>query len=53
MAHNPNMTHLKIKQPVTALPPLWVRCDGSDPEGTCWLGAELITTNDIIAGVIL
>ncbi|XP_029336917.1 protein zwilch homolog isoform X2 [Mus caroli] len=53
MAHNPNMTHLKIKQPVTALPPLWVRCDGSDPEGTCWLGAELITANDVITGVIL
>ncbi|XP_031201674.1 protein zwilch homolog isoform X2 [Mastomys coucha] len=53
MAHNPNMTHLKIKQPVTALPPLWVRCDGSDPEGTCWLGAELITANAIITGVIL
>ncbi|XP_052044014.1 protein zwilch homolog isoform X2 [Apodemus sylvaticus] len=53
MAHNPNMTHLKIKQPVAALPPLWVRCDGSDPEGTCWLGAELITANDIITGVVL
>ncbi|XP_070479154.1 protein zwilch homolog isoform X6 [Equus przewalskii] len=53
MAHNPNMTHLKINRPVTALPPLWVRCDGSDPEGTCWLGAELITTNNSITGVVL
>uniref|UniRef100_A0A8C8TPB6 Protein zwilch n=1 Tax=Peromyscus maniculatus bairdii TaxID=230844 RepID=A0A8C8TPB6_PERMB len=53
MAHNPNMTHLKIQQPVTALPPLWVRCDSSDPEGTCWLGAELVTANDIITGVVL
>ncbi|XP_051012594.1 protein zwilch homolog [Acomys russatus] len=53
MAHNPNMTHLKIKQPVTALPPLWVRCDSSDPEGTCWLGAELITANDIVTGIVL
>ncbi|XP_062946424.1 protein zwilch homolog isoform X1 [Cynocephalus volans] len=53
MAHNPNMTHLKINRPVTALPPLWVRCDSSDPEGTCWLGAELITTNDSITGVVL
>ncbi|KAM6201942.1 protein zwilch homolog [Rhynchocyon petersi] len=52
MAHNPNMTHLKIKQPVTALPPLWIRCDGSDPEGTCWLGAELITTNGSITGIV-
>ncbi|KAF5925330.1 hypothetical protein HPG69_001774 [Diceros bicornis minor] len=32
MAHNPNMTHLKINRPVSALPPLWVRCDSSDPE---------------------
>ncbi|XP_036095360.1 protein zwilch homolog [Rousettus aegyptiacus] len=53
MAHNPNMTHLKINQPVTALPPLWVRCDSSDPEGTCWLGAELITTNNSIIGIVL
>ncbi|KAB0407154.1 hypothetical protein E2I00_013505 [Balaenoptera physalus] len=53
MAHNPNMTHLKINRPVTALPPLWVRCDGSDPEGTCWLGAELIITNNIITGIVL
>ncbi|XP_057580865.1 protein zwilch homolog isoform X1 [Hippopotamus amphibius kiboko] len=53
MAHNPNMTHLKINRPVTALPPLWVRCDGSDPEGTCWLGAELITTNNNITGIVL
>uniref|UniRef100_A0A8C0N8J1 Protein zwilch n=1 Tax=Canis lupus familiaris TaxID=9615 RepID=A0A8C0N8J1_CANLF len=52
MAHNPNMTHLKIHHPVTALPPLWVRCDSSDPEGTCWLGAELVTTNSI-AGIVL
>lgn len=53
MAHNPNMTHLKINRPVTALPPLWVRCDSSDPEGTCWLGAELITTNNDITGIVL
>lgn len=53
MAHNPNMTHLKINRPVTALPPLWVRCDSSDPEGTCWLGAELITTNNSITGIVL
>uniref|UniRef100_A0A8D2E0A8 Protein zwilch n=1 Tax=Sciurus vulgaris TaxID=55149 RepID=A0A8D2E0A8_SCIVU len=53
MAHNPNMTHLKMNQPVTALPPLWIRCDGSDPESTCWLGAELITTNESITGIVL
>lgn len=53
MAHNPNMTHIKINRPVTALPPLWVRCDSSDPEGTSWLGAELITTNNNITGIVL
>ncbi|XP_026923387.2 protein zwilch homolog isoform X1 [Acinonyx jubatus] len=53
MAHNPNMTHLKTNHPVTALPALWVRCDSSDPEGTCWLGAELVTTNDNITGIVL
>ncbi|XP_014391772.1 PREDICTED: protein zwilch homolog isoform X3 [Myotis brandtii] len=53
MAHNPNMTHIKINRPVTALPPLWVRCDSSDPEGTCWLGAELITTSNSITGIVL
>lgn len=53
MAHNPNMTHLKINQPVIALPPLWIRCDSSDPEDTCWLGAELITTNGSITGIVL
>lgn len=52
MAHNPNMTHLNINRPVTALPPLWIRCDSSDPEGTCWLGAELITSNSI-TGIVL
>ncbi|XP_006831574.1 PREDICTED: protein zwilch homolog [Chrysochloris asiatica] len=53
LAHNPNMTHLKISRPVTALPPLWIRCDSSDPESTCWLGAELITTNNSVTGVVL
>ncbi|XP_042543334.1 protein zwilch homolog isoform X1 [Dipodomys spectabilis] len=53
MAHNPNMTHLNINQPATALPPLWIRCDSSDPEGTCWLGAELTTANGNITGIVL
>ncbi|XP_049633853.1 protein zwilch homolog [Suncus etruscus] len=53
MAHNPSMTHLKIDRPVTVLPPLWVRCDGSDPEDTCWLGADLITANSNITGIVL
>ncbi|XP_020838530.1 protein zwilch homolog isoform X1 [Phascolarctos cinereus] len=53
MTQNPNMTHLKIKGPVKPLPPLWVKCDSSDPESTCWLGAEPIRTKKGIAGIVL
>ncbi|XP_038622891.1 protein zwilch homolog [Tachyglossus aculeatus] len=52
MAQNPNMTHLEISRPVSVLPPLWVRCDGTDPEGTCWLGAEPLKTKTGIAGIM-
>uniref|UniRef100_A0A8C5MJ98 Protein zwilch n=1 Tax=Leptobrachium leishanense TaxID=445787 RepID=A0A8C5MJ98_9ANUR len=45
LTHNPNMTQLREGKPVEVLPPLWVRCDGSDSEGTCWLGAEPIKAN--------
>ncbi|XP_074862907.1 protein zwilch homolog isoform X2 [Carettochelys insculpta] len=50
MAQNPNMTHLKISKPFV-LPPLWVRCDSSDPEHTCWLGAEPLKTGNKITGI--
>ncbi|XP_065268465.1 protein zwilch homolog [Emys orbicularis] len=50
MAQNPNMTHLKISKPVV-LPPLWVRCDRSDPEHTCWLGAEPLKNGNKITGI--
>lgn len=36
-----------------ALPPLWVRCDMSDPAGTTWLGAETICVFNKISGVKL
>uniref|UniRef100_A0A8C6ZDK8 Protein zwilch n=1 Tax=Nothoprocta perdicaria TaxID=30464 RepID=A0A8C6ZDK8_NOTPE len=52
MAQNPNMTHLKISKAVV-LPPLWIRCDSSDPEHTCWLGAEPLKTGDKITGIYL
>uniref|UniRef100_A0A8B9QG47 Protein zwilch n=1 Tax=Apteryx owenii TaxID=8824 RepID=A0A8B9QG47_APTOW len=52
MVQNPNMTHLKISKPV-ALPPLWIRCDSSDPEHTCWLGAEPLKTGNKITGIYL
>ncbi|NXU81717.1 ZWILC protein, partial [Oreotrochilus melanogaster] len=50
MAQNPNMTHLKISEQVV-LPPLWIRCDGSDPEHTCWLGAEPLKAGNKITGI--
>ncbi|NXV73963.1 ZWILC protein, partial [Atlantisia rogersi] len=52
MVQNPNMTHLKISQ-LVVLPPLWVRCDGSDPEHTCWLGAEPLKSGNKITGMNL
>uniref|UniRef100_A0A8B9TNI4 Protein zwilch n=1 Tax=Anas platyrhynchos TaxID=8839 RepID=A0A8B9TNI4_ANAPL len=50
MAQNPNMTHLKTSERVV-LPPLWIRCDGSDPECTRWLGAEPLKAGNKITGI--
>ncbi|XP_054692857.1 protein zwilch homolog isoform X2 [Grus americana] len=50
MVQNPNMTHLKINE-LVMLPPLWIRCDGSDPEHTCWLGAEPLKAGNKITGI--
>ncbi|XP_072201638.1 protein zwilch homolog [Excalfactoria chinensis] len=50
MAQNPNMTHLKISK-LVVLPPLWIRCDGSDPEHTYWLGAEPLKAGNKITGI--
>ncbi|NXK09453.1 ZWILC protein, partial [Herpetotheres cachinnans] len=50
MVQNPNMTHLQINE-LVVLPPLWIRCDGSDPEHTCWLGAEPLKAGNKIAGI--
>ncbi|NXC51094.1 ZWILC protein, partial [Penelope pileata] len=52
MAQNPNMTHLEIKE-LVVLPPLWIRCDGSDPQHTYWLGAEPLKAGNKITGVNL
>ncbi|NWQ80326.1 ZWILC protein, partial [Columbina picui] len=52
MVQNPNMTHLKIRQ-LVALPPLWIRCDGSDPQHTYWLGAEPLKAGPKITGISL
>ncbi|NXS60683.1 ZWILC protein, partial [Brachypteracias leptosomus] len=50
MAQNPHMTHLEISD-LVVLPPLWLRCDGSDPERTCWLGAEPLKAGNKITGI--
>ncbi|XP_074011888.1 protein zwilch homolog [Numenius arquata] len=52
LAQNPNMTHLKIPE-LIALPPIWIRCDGSDPEHTYWLGAEPLKAGNKITGINL
>ncbi|NWX41460.1 ZWILC protein, partial [Steatornis caripensis] len=50
MVQNPNVTDLKISE-LVVLPPLWIRCDGSDPEHTCWLGAEPLKAGNKITGI--
>ncbi|NXG12901.1 ZWILC protein, partial [Grallaria varia] len=50
MVQNPNMTHLGISD-LVVLPPLWIRCDGSDPEHTCWIGAEPLKAGKKITGI--
>ncbi|NXY54295.1 ZWILC protein, partial [Callaeas wilsoni] len=50
MVQNPNIAYLGMSDPVV-LPPLWVRCDGSDPRHTCWLGAEPLRAGNKVTGV--
>ncbi|KGL86662.1 Protein zwilch, partial [Charadrius vociferus] len=50
IVQNPNMTHLEISE-LFVLPPLWIRCDGSDPEHTYWLGAEPLKAGNKITGI--
>ncbi|KAM4040059.1 protein zwilch homolog isoform 2-T2 [Anomaloglossus baeobatrachus] len=45
LTHNPNMAQFGNGKPVADLPRLWVRCDSTDIESTCWLGAESIKTS--------
>lgn len=52
MSQNPNMTHLKSSN-LFPLPPLWVRCDRSDPKQTAWLGAEPLSTRNQLTGINL
>ncbi|NXQ29688.1 ZWILC protein, partial [Alaudala cheleensis] len=50
MVQNPNMTYLGISD-LVVLPPLWARCDGSDPQHTCWIGAEPLKAADKVTGL--
>nr|XP_028562826.1 protein zwilch homolog [Podarcis muralis] len=52
MSQNPNMAHPNINESAP-LPPLWVRCDHSDPKQTVWLGAEPFCTGNKITGIHL
>ncbi|NWW52733.1 ZWILC protein, partial [Pedionomus torquatus] len=52
MVQNPNMTHLETGE-LVVLPPIWIRCDGSDPEHTYWLGAEPLKAGNKITGINL
>ncbi|NXL86252.1 ZWILC protein, partial [Alectura lathami] len=50
MVQNPHMTHWKISE-AAVLPPLWIRCDGSDPQHTYWLGAEPLRAGNKTTGI--
>ncbi|XP_058012766.1 protein zwilch homolog isoform X1 [Ahaetulla prasina] len=52
MSQNPNMKHLQISHAVQ-LPPLWVRCEPSDPKQTIWLGAEPLRSGNSLSGIRL
>ncbi|XP_007903585.2 protein zwilch homolog [Callorhinchus milii] len=52
LAHNPNMSQLVNCSTSVALPLLWVRCDGSDPEGIVWLGAEPLKPRDVVTAMV-
>ncbi|CAN9499354.1 unnamed protein product [Ophioblennius macclurei] len=48
LSQNPNMSAVDNNP---ALPPLWVRCDMSDPSGTTWLGVETVCAASKVTGV--
>ncbi|NWH86380.1 ZWILC protein, partial [Aegithalos caudatus] len=50
MVQNPNVTSLGTSVPAV-LPPLWARCDGSDPQHTCWIGAEPLKAATKVTGL--
>ncbi|XP_062922303.1 protein zwilch homolog isoform X2 [Mobula hypostoma] len=52
LAHNLHLSELINGSVPTALPVLWVRCDGSDREGTVWFGAEPVKTGKDITSMV-
>ncbi|KAK9394181.1 protein zwilch like [Crotalus adamanteus] len=52
MSQNPNMKHLQINH-AAQLPPLWIRCEPSDPKQTIWLGAESLRNGNNLSGIRL
>ncbi|NXB80585.1 ZWILC protein, partial [Donacobius atricapilla] len=50
MVQNPNMTYLGISD-LVVLPPLWARCDASDAQHTCWIGAEPLKAGNKVTGL--
>ncbi|NXO73192.1 ZWILC protein, partial [Phainopepla nitens] len=50
MMQNPNMSYLG-RSDLVVLPPLWARCDGSDPQHTYWLGAEPLRAGSKVTGL--
>ncbi|NXY31745.1 ZWILC protein, partial [Pomatorhinus ruficollis] len=50
MVQNPNMTYLGTSD-LDVLPALWARCDGSDPQHTCWVGAEPLRAGNKVTGL--
>lgn len=50
LLQNPNMTSLGMSD-LPVLPPLWARCDGSDPQHTCWIGAEPLKAGNKVPGL--
>ncbi|XP_059809048.1 protein zwilch homolog [Hypanus sabinus] len=52
LGHNLHLSEFINDSVPTALPMLWVRCDGSDPEGTVWFGAEPVKTGKDITSMV-
>ncbi|NXU58970.1 ZWILC protein, partial [Turnix velox] len=52
MIQNPNLSDMMMDE-LVVLPPLWIRCDGSDPDHTYWLGAEPLRAGNKITGINL